>query len=144
MRRKKYLFTALVFGMLTSAGLFVAARMSDDSFSPEFLAELNAVKPEQVYRIADVRHAPDLLPPVRLKADGKPIDIGQLTNFGHAGPCIADLDGDGDRDLLVGDFPGFFWRFDNVGSQTIGNVTILDNLTARLELIDESDSGISS
>jgi hypothetical protein len=29
---------------------------------------------------------------------------------------VADIDGDGDRDVLVGDFPGYFWLFDNTGT----------------------------
>ena len=44
----------------------------------------------------------DLAPPVRIEAAGKPID----TEIGHAAPFVYDFDGDGVRDLLVGQFGG--------------------------------------
>jgi uncharacterized repeat protein (TIGR01451 family) len=39
---------------------------------------------------------------------------------------------------LPGEEIDFTLRFDNVGGQAIGNVTILDNLTTRLEYVPES------
>jgi len=39
-------------------------------------------------------------PPVRLEANGVPIDV----TIGHAAPYVIDFDGDGVRDLLVGEF----------------------------------------
>lgn len=39
-------------------------------------------------------------PPFRLEAEGKPIDV----EIGHAAPYLYDFDGDGVRDLLVGQF----------------------------------------
>jgi FG-GAP-like repeat len=42
-------------------------------------------------------------PPVRLKADGVPVRVEEP---GWACPCWADLDGDGKKDLLVGQFHG--------------------------------------
>jgi len=44
----------------------------------------------------------DLAPPVRIEAAGKPID----TEIGHAAPFVCDWDGDGVKDLLVGQFGG--------------------------------------
>jgi hypothetical protein len=57
----------------------------------------------------------DLLPPVRLEAAGKPID----TAVGHAAPFVCDWDGDGVKDLLVGQFgEGILWIYRNVGTNT--------------------------
>jgi len=55
----------------------------------------------------------ELLPPVRIEAGGKPID----TEVGHAAPFVADFDGDGVQDLLVGQFGGgILWIFRNEGT----------------------------
>lgn len=57
--------------------------------------------------------ATDLEPPIRLVADGKPI---KSKNWGHASPCVEDLNGDGLSDLLVGDFSGKFQVYQNTGT----------------------------
>tara|TARA_R110002094_G_scaffold181509_1_gene159399 strand:+ start:4077 stop:4505 length:429 start_codon:yes stop_codon:yes gene_type:complete len=44
--------------------------------------------------------ATDLQAPVRILAAGKPIDV----TTGHAAPYVRDCDGDGVRDLIVGEF----------------------------------------
>ena len=54
-------------------------------------------------------------PPVRIEADGKPIDHGAA--WGHCGPTLHDLDGDGLADLVVGDFSGTFTVYKNVGTR---------------------------
>lgn len=56
----------------------------------------------------------ELRAPVRLQADGKVIDTPMI---GHAAPFVGDFDGDGVRDLLVGQFDGgLLWIYKNVGS----------------------------
>ena len=45
--------------------------------------------------------APEFEAPVRLKADGQYI---KTESPGYASPCWADVDGDGKKDLIVGQF----------------------------------------
>ena len=58
----------------------------------------------------------ELEPPVRLEAAGKPIDA---TEIGHAAPFVCDFDGDGLKDLLVGQFKdGLLWIYRNEGTNS--------------------------
>ena len=45
--------------------------------------------------------AAEFEPPVRLVGDGTPV---RVESPGYAAPCWADVDGDGQKDLLVGQF----------------------------------------
>lgn len=71
-------------------------------FSIPFSAALAAQMQGAVTRIDESLHEPALV-----LADGKPIDV----TTGHAAPYVMDWDGDGTRDLLVGEFGN--GRFDN-------------------------------
>jgi hypothetical protein len=56
---------------------------------------------------------PELAAPIRLEAAGEAID----TEIGHAAPLVADYDGDGVQDLLVGQFGGgILWLYRNEGT----------------------------
>ena len=50
---------------------------------------------------AEAKAPAGLAAPVQVQADGKAVDIDEI---GHAAPFFADYDGDGKRDLLVGQF----------------------------------------
>jgi len=52
------------------------------------------------FTAASPAQSAELLPPVRIEAGGKAIDV----TTGHAAPYVIDFDGDGVRDLLVGEF----------------------------------------
>jgi hypothetical protein len=67
-----------------------------------------------VYLIANTGNdtAPTFADPQRLTADGKAVDT-----YGWPSPNLADFDGDGDLDLLCGEFLDQFTYFSNVGSR---------------------------
>jgi hypothetical protein len=59
--------------------------------------------------------ADELAAPFRLKDTEGVIDTGAA--WGHSSPAIADLDGDGLADLVLGDFGGKFRVYKNVGTK---------------------------
>jgi len=64
----------------------------------------------------NVELSAELPEPVRLEAAGKPIDV---TEIGHAAPFVYDFDGDGLKDLLVGQFKdGLLWIYRNEGTNS--------------------------
>jgi hypothetical protein len=56
---------------------------------------------------------PEYAPPTKIEAGGRPIDV-----FGMPSPSFADFDGDGDLDLVCGEFLDKLTYFQNVGTRT--------------------------
>jgi len=66
--------------------------------------------------------------PVRLTAVNAVIDSGP--QWAHSGPCLHDVDRDGRRDLLVGDFSGLFRFYRNQGTNAKPSYARAVNLQA--------------
>ncbi len=106
MRFQKILIAPVVTGLVAS--------LIGCSSEPDVVT--TAEEMDVILAVPSVNLAADLEQPVRLEAGGQPIDIGLLGTQAHASPWIADVDCDGDEDLLVGDFPGHFWFYSNEGT----------------------------
>lgn len=66
-----------------------------------------------LHRNTGTTESPKYEPYVTLEAEGEPIDT-----FGCPSPNFADFDGDGDLDLLCGEFLDGFNYFENIGTRT--------------------------
>jgi hypothetical protein len=67
---------------------------------------------------AGIGSSDEFQPPTRLMADGVPV---RVDSPGWACPCWADTDGDGKKDLLVGQFNGGKIRvYKNLGDGKLG------------------------
>ncbi|MDX1943816.1 MAG: hypothetical protein SFU86_00295 [Pirellulaceae bacterium] len=75
-------------------------------------------------------------PAVEAKALSKPQETVVYERFGK--PCLRICKIADKSEAQVGEIVTFTLRFDNVGDQKIGNVTIIDHLMPRLEYIEGS------
>jgi hypothetical protein len=53
-------------------------------------------------------------PPVKIMAGEQPVET-----YGWPSPCLADFDGDGDLDLICGEFRDGFTYFENIGTRQV-------------------------
>lgn len=66
-----------------------------------------------ILRNKGTNDSPDYEKPFKVMADGKPADV-----YGMPSPCLEDFDGDGDLDLICGEFLDSFTWFENTGTRT--------------------------
>ena len=67
-----------------------------------------------LHRNSGTTAAPEYQLPIKIQADGKPIDT-----FGCPSPNFADFDHDGDLDLVCGEFLDSFTYFENIGTRHV-------------------------
>ena len=67
--------------------------------------------------------------PVKIEAAGKPLDV-----FGCPSQTFADFDGDGDLDLITGEFLDGFTYFENAGTRTVPKYAAGRRLPVRMDL----------
>lgn len=81
-----------------------------------------------VVRNEGANEAPRYAAPVKLAAGDRPLEV-----FGWPSPSFADFDGDGDLDLLCGEFLDGFTYFENIGSRTAPRYAAGRRLTVPVE-----------
>lgn len=88
-----------------------------------------AEEPPDTEEDKPVRIEKDLFdPPVQLKAVDGVIDSGK--SWGHSSPWVEDVDADGVKDLIVGDFSGLFRVYRNEGTDRKPRYGKMANLQA--------------